>query len=144
LKIAAFTNVPVTTVEGRIHRARRQLRRLLRDDLSDYQRTTLLALFCETFGLLLVSGVPITQAMRTLAELLPAAIKGKKMLATLEALTEREWLPVGRSMEQLGILPRFALEMIAIGEEGGHLDGALERTAEVFRHDLECRILAET
>ncbi len=29
-EIAAFLNVPVTTIEGRIHRAKLQLRRLLR------------------------------------------------------------------------------------------------------------------
>ena len=111
------------------------------DALSDYQRTTLLALFCETLGLLLVSGVPITEAVQTLAEMMPPAMK-QKMQATVEAWGRGE--RASQRVELLGILPRFAVEMMAIGEESGHLDTALERAAEVFKHDLECRILAET
>jgi RNA polymerase sigma factor (sigma-70 family) len=108
--------------------------------LSDYQRTTLLALFCETFGLLLLSGVLLTEAVQTLAGLMPTAMK-EQMQATAEA-----WIRgvrVGPGMEPLGILPRFAMEMIAAGEEGGHLDVALERIADILKHDLECRLLAE-
>jgi type II secretory pathway component PulF len=79
--------------------------------------------------------------METLSDLLPPAQKSG-MLAAREAVKRGE--RVIPSLEQLGILlPRFALELIAIGEEGGHLDTALERAAEVFRHDLECRMLAE-
>jgi RNA polymerase sigma factor (sigma-70 family) len=108
--------------------------------LSDYQRTTLLALFCETFGLLLVSGVPITEAVQMLAALMPTAMK-EKLQATEEVWSRGE--PGGQRMELLGILPRFAMEMIAVGEAGGHLDGALERIADILKHDLECRLLAE-
>jgi RNA polymerase sigma-70 factor (ECF subfamily) len=110
------------------------------DALSDYQRTTLLALFCETFGQMLASGVQIEDAVRTLAELMPAAMK-EKLKATAESWSRGE--PIGGKTELREFLPRFAMEMIAAGEAGGHLDGALERIADVFKHDLECRLLAE-
>jgi type II secretory pathway component PulF len=108
--------------------------------LTPYQRTMLLALFCETFGLLLVSGVPIMQAMRTMADLLPAP-QQEGLLAAVAAIGHGE--RVAPAIEPLGILPRFALELMAVGEESGHLDGVLERAANIFRHDLECRLLAE-
>jgi hypothetical protein len=110
------------------------------DALAGYQRSTLLALFYETFAMLLVSGVPITQTMRTLAELMPLTMK-EKLQAAVNSWIEGE--RVGPPMERLGILPRFAVEMIAAGEEGGHLDVALHRIADIFKHDLECRLLAE-
>ena len=110
------------------------------DELTDYQRTVLRALFCETLGLLLVSGVPIMQAGRTLADLLPPAQK-ERLLAAVAAMGRGERL--GPALDLPGILPRFAIELIAIGEESGHLDGALERAADIFRHELECRLLAE-
>lgn len=110
------------------------------DALADYQRTTLLALFFETFGLLLVSGVVITEALRTLAELMPPTMK-EKLQATADSLIRGERL--GPILGRPGILPRFAAEMIAVGEEGGHLDVAMERIADIFKHDLECRLLAE-
>jgi type II secretory pathway component PulF len=79
--------------------------------------------------------------MRTLAELMPPTMK-EKLQATADSWIEGECIVP--NMELLGILPRFAVEMIAVGEEGGHLDSALERIAEIFKHDLECRLLAET
>jgi RNA polymerase sigma-70 factor (ECF subfamily) len=109
------------------------------DALSDYQRTTLLALFYETFGMLLVSGVQILEVMRTLAELMPPTMKEKLQAANWFIRGER----LGPPLERLGILPRFAAEMIAVGEERGHLDAAFERIANILRHDLECRLLAE-
>jgi type IV pilus assembly protein PilC len=111
------------------------------DALADYQRSTLLALFFETFAQLLVSGIVITEAMRTLAELMPPTMK-EKLQATADSWIEGE--RIVPTMEPLGILPRFAVEMIAVGEEGGHLDSALERIADIFKHDVECRLLAET
>lgn len=108
--------------------------------LTEYQRTVLRALFCETFGLLLASGIPIMQTMRILADLLPSAL-AERLLAAVTAVGEGK--PMFAQLEPLGILPRFAIELIAVGEQTGHLDAALERAAEVFLHELECRLLAE-
>jgi type II secretory pathway component PulF len=97
-------------------------------------------LFCETLGLLLVSGVPILQAMEILAELLPPAQR-EGLLAAREEVREGE--RIGPALKRLGIiLPRFALELIALGEETGTLDATLEKAADILLHDLECRILA--
>lgn len=106
--------------------------------LSDYQKTVLRVLFCETLGLLLVSGVPMLQALDLLAELLPVAQR-EALRAVRDAVREGDRMPP--ILKQLGILPGFALEMIALGEETGSLDRALERAADVFQHELECRAL---
>jgi RNA polymerase sigma factor (sigma-70 family) len=108
-------------------------------DLSDYQRSVTLALFCETLGLLLVSGVPVLQAMEILAELLPPAQR-EALLAAGEEARRGERITLG--LERLGILPRVALELIALGEEAGNLDFTLEKAADILLHELECRMLA--
>jgi RNA polymerase sigma factor (sigma-70 family) len=108
-------------------------------ELSSYQQTVLLALFCEAFGLLLVSGVPILQAMEVLAELLPPSQR-EGLVAAGEAMRRGERSSSG--LERLGILPRFAIELIAIGEETGSLDVTLDRAASIFLHELECRVIA--
>lgn len=109
------------------------------DEMTGYQQTMTRLLFCETFGLLLRSGVPILQAMEIVADLLPATPR-QKMLDAREAVRAGDrW-----ALESLGLLPRFALELIAIGEERGTLDLTLEQAANVFEHELECRAMAET
>jgi RNA polymerase sigma-70 factor (ECF subfamily) len=108
-------------------------------ELSSDQQTVLLALLCEAFGMLLDSGVPILQAMEILAELLPPAQR-EGMRAAREAARSGE--RISTALERLGILPRFAIELMAIGEEAGRLDVTLDRAAGIFRHELECKRIA--
>ncbi len=106
--------------------------------LSPYQQTVTLLLFCETFGLMLSSGVPILQTMEHVATLLPSA-QGSRILEA------RERVRTGDRMEpaRFGFLPRFAAELIAHGEEAGTLDSALERAANIFEHQLDCRLMQD-
>ena len=104
------------------------------ESLTGYGRLVTRLLFCETFGLLLRSGVPILQTLETVADLLPPAQKAK-MREAREAVRSGDRINLGR----LGILPRFAVELIAIGEEKGTLDSTLEQAAAIFEHELECR-----
>jgi RNA polymerase sigma-70 factor, ECF subfamily len=111
-------------------------------ELSTDQQTVLLALLCEAFGMQLAAGVPLLQAMEILAELLPPAQR-EGMQAAHKAVRSGE--RISTALEQLGILPRFAMELIVIGEETGCLDVTLDRAAGIFRHELECkRIAAES
>ena len=103
-------------------------------DLSPYQQTVTLLLFCEAFGLMLQSGVPILQAMEHASTLLPATQRDKMMEARTDVQAGDR---IG--LERLGILPRFAVELIRHGEEMGTLDSALDRAARVFAHELDCR-----
>ncbi|MDQ2688237.1 MAG: sigma-70 family RNA polymerase sigma factor [Armatimonadota bacterium] len=105
------------------------------ESLTDYQRLVTRLLFCETFGLLLRAGVPILQTLEIVADLLPPAQKEKMREASEDVRLGRPLAP-GR----LDILPRFAVELIAMGEEHGTLDLELERAANIFERELECRL----
>lgn len=105
--------------------------------LTVYQQAVLSVMFCETWAILLRSGVPILQSMETMAGLLP--------LAQRERLLEaRERVRAGDPMNpaSFGFLPRFAVELIAVGEENGTLDLTLELAADILEHELECRTMA--
>lgn len=108
-------------------------------EMSAYQQTVTLSLFFETFGTLLQSGVPIVQAMHTVADLLPQA-------------SQEGWIQVIRcvypagelfspEMKRMGIFPDFAVEMILIGEKSGSLDAMMHSLAESFDDDLKFQTL---
>ena len=105
-------------------------------DLSPYQQAVTRMLFCEAFGMMLQSGVPILQAMEQAAMLLPIVQREKMMEARFGV---RSGDRIG--LDRLGILPRFACELIRHGEENGTLDSALDHAARILAHDLDCRSL---
>ena len=99
----------------------------------DRQKVTLI-LFCEALRSMLLSGVPILRAMEYVATLLPA-VQRDKMLEARDDVGKGE--PI--NLSRLGILPRFAWELIDQGEKTGTLDRALERAAHIMEHEFECR-----
>lgn len=104
--------------------------------MSEYQRTVTLALFFETFGMLLQSGVPILRTMETLTSLLPAAQKAG-WAQVRQAVAEGR--PMYSAMEAMGIFPRFVLAMTRVGEVSGSLDIIFPRLSEAFEDDLDYR-----
>ena len=104
--------------------------------LSPYQQTVTQLLFCESFSLMLSSGVPILRAMEHVATLLPLGQQAGIQEARGRVKEGDRMYP-----ERFGFLPRFAAELIAHGEEAGTLDSALDRAAKVFGHQLDCRLM---
>ncbi len=104
--------------------------------MSEYQHTVTLALFFETFGMLLQSGVPILRTMETLTSLLPAAQRAG-WAQVRQAVAEGK--PMFSAMEAMGIFPRFVLAMVRVGEVSGSLDTIFPRLSEAFEDDLDYR-----
>ncbi len=105
------------------------------EEMTAYQQMVTLSLFFEAFGTLLQSGVPIVQAMHTVADLLPQASQEGWTQAIRLVYPNGE--PFSPEMKRMGIFPDIAVEMIRIGEESGSLDTMMHRLAESFEADLE-------
>jgi type IV pilus assembly protein PilC len=101
-----------------------------------------LARFSATLGTLLVSGVPILQAMETVA-----GIVGNSLLASaiMEARARiREGDRIGDPLRKSGLFPPMVVHMISIGEESGALDAMLAKIAEFYEDEVEQALAALT
>lgn len=150
-EIAAFTGVRITTVEGRIYRAKRQMRRLLpeiapqRDDSRIPERkptmTTTKTTDAEPLGLLqftgrftalVDSGVSLVRSLDALTDLAPPY--GEAAAALRRQIEEGRVL--SQSMErQPELFSPFYIALVRAGEVGGVLDETLRRAADAMRKE---------
>lgn len=108
-------------------------------ELTAYQQQQLLAVSIRTFGVLLVSGVPILQAMDTVSTLLPGK-QSAGWMGAREAVKRGD--PITPAFKDMAIFPPFCLALIAVGEEGGFLDTSLERAADLIEREMARNRLA--
>ncbi|MFN8140296.1 MAG: type II secretion system F family protein [Fimbriimonadales bacterium] len=97
-----------------------------------------LARFSRTLGTLLTSGVPILQAMETVA-----GVIGNNILAdaVLEARARiREGDRIGDPLEKSRQFPPMVVHMIAVGEESGSLDFMLQKIADFYEGEIEAAL----
>jgi type IV pilus assembly protein PilC len=97
-----------------------------------------LARFSRTLGTLLVSGVPILQAMETVAN----TVSNSQMQdAIMEARARvREGDRVGDPLKKSGLFPPMVVHMIAIGEESGALDQMLGKIADFYEDEVDAAL----
>jgi type II secretory pathway component PulF len=107
-------------------------------ELSAYQQMVTLALFFETLGMLLVSGVALLPAMETASALLPAK-QSAEFLQVRQEIKEGAPLLV-LPVERLGFIPRYAKEIVGLGQMKGCLDSVLHDVALLFEQELEYRL----
>jgi type IV pilus assembly protein PilC len=101
-----------------------------------------LSRFARTMGTLLTSGVPILQAMETVA-----GTVGNTMMsdAVLEARARiREGDRIGDPLEQSRLFPPMVVHMIGVGEESGSLDFMLQKIADFYEAEVEAQIASLT
>lgn len=101
-----------------------------------------LSRFSRTLGTLLTSGVPILQAMETVA-----GTVGNNILAdaVLEARARiREGDRIGDPLEKSGQFPPMVVHMIAVGEESGSLDFMLQKIADFYEGEVESTLASLT
>lgn len=101
-----------------------------------------MARFSRTMGTLLTSGVPILQAMETVAGTVGNTIMSD---AVMEARARiREGDRIGDPLEQSKLFPPMVVHMIGVGEESGSLDFMLQKIADFYEDEVEAQLASLT
>jgi len=104
--------------------------------IKDFVRNSEIAKFARTLGLLLKNGISVHESLQLAADTLDnEALKDRLNLAKQEIIGKGSTL--SGSLKKIGLFPIFAVNMIAVGEEGGHLEESLAEIANVYERDVE-------
>jgi type IV pilus assembly protein PilC len=101
-----------------------------------------IARFSRTLSTLLVSGVPILQALETVAGTVDNEIVSDAIMASRAAIREGE--QIGDPLQRSGMFPPMVVQMVAIGEETGSLDAMLAKIADFYESEVEATLAGLT
>jgi general secretion pathway protein F len=122
----------VRSPEGRAEWDRLCLRAWL---LGDLVRKFETARFARTLSALIKGGVPLLEALGTVQ-----GVVGNRLLARAISQVQsrvREGKGMARPLSESGLFPSLALNMIAVGEETGKLDGMLAEVANYYDQEVK-------
>jgi MSHA biogenesis protein MshG len=122
----------VGTDSGRYHWDRIKMRLPVAGKI--VQKATL-ARFARSFALATKSGVPVVQAMTTVAQTVDNAYIADKVLKMRESVERGE--SVLRAAIASRVFTPVVLQMIAVGEESGSLDDMMEEVAGMYQREVE-------
>jgi type IV pilus assembly protein PilC len=96
------------------------------------------ARFTRTLGTLIKSGVPILQALETVAATAGNVVISDAVLGARESVREGGHLsdPLKRS----GVFPNMVTAMISVGEETGALDAMLSKIADFYDQEVDTAV----
>lgn len=89
---------------------------------------------------LLVGGIPLLQALETAGDSLGNLLLRKAIASASKRV--KEGRPLSKGLEETGVMPRLAIEMIEVGESTGALPSMLNSVAEFFEEDVNTRMAA--
>ncbi len=101
-------------------------------------RKSSVARFSRTLGTLVKSGVPILEALETVAKTSGNRVVENAVMASREAIREGKTLtePLKRS----GVFPPMVTQMINVGEETGALDAMLSKIADFYEAEVDVAV----
>jgi len=97
-----------------------------------------LARFSRTLGTLLVSGVPILQAMETVAGTVSNVVMSDAILEARARIREGD--RIGDPLIKSRLFPPMVIHMISIGEESGALDAMLAKIADFYEDEVDAAL----
>jgi len=101
-----------------------------------------LARFSRTLGTLLVSGVPILQALETVAGTVGNGIIADAVMQARARIREGD--RINDPLEKSRMFPPMVVHMISIGEESGALDSMLAKIAEFYEQEVDATLQSLT
>jgi len=101
-----------------------------------------LARFSRTLGTLLVSGVPILQALETVAGTVGNGLIAEAVMQARARIREGD--RINDPLEKSGMFPPMVVHMISIGEESGALDSMLAKIAEFYEQEVDATLQSLT
>ncbi|MGB3769382.1 MAG: type II secretion system F family protein [Phormidesmis sp.] len=108
----------------------------------DLAQKSATARFCRTFGSLSRSGVPILTALEIVRD-----TSGNQVIANAIDSAQAEIQSGGMislALQEHGVFPVMAIQMISIGEETGELDQMLMKVADFYEDEVEQAVKALT
>ena len=97
-----------------------------------------LARFARTLGTLLVSGVPILQALETVAGTVSNVVMSDAILEARARIREGD--RIGDPLVKSKLFPPMVIHMISIGEESGALDAMLAKIADFYEDEVDAAL----
>src|SRR2546423_7201588 len=98
------------------------------------------AVFARMMSTLLMGGLPLVQGLETAGSSMDSPQLSKAILKSVQGV--REGRPLSRSLEETGIVPDLAAEMIEVGESTGALPAMLNSVAEFYEEDVQTALQA--
>ena len=94
-----------------------------------------IARYARTLSTMFAAGVPLVEAMESVAGAVGNIVYGKAVLRMRDEVATGQSLTV--SMNQAGIFPNMVVQMVAIGEEAGSLDSMLAKVADFYEEEVD-------
>jgi len=94
-----------------------------------------IARFARTLSTMSAAGVPLVEAMESVARASGNVVFERAILAMRDESASGQQLQV--SMERSGLFPNMVLQMTAIGEESGSLDAMLAKVADYYEAEVD-------
>ncbi|MDF2593460.1 MAG: type secretion system protein [Clostridia bacterium] len=91
--------------------------------------------FTRTLSTLMVSGIPLIQALEAVAKVVNNKPVEKALISTIDDV--RKGVNLSIPIKNTNLFPPMVYYMINIGEESGSIDDLLERTASFYDEELD-------
>jgi type IV pilus assembly protein PilC len=101
-----------------------------------------MARFSRTMGTLLASGVPILQAMETVAGVVGNSVVADAVIESRARIREGE--RIADPLQRSKMFPPMVVHMVSVGEESGSLDHMLNKIADFYENEVEMTIASLT
>lgn len=132
------------TIFSRIYKRSRKLRRtcdrvLLRlPVVGDIMYKAAVARFARTLSTMFAAGVPLVEAMDSVARAAGNIVFEEAIMQMREQVTAGQQLQL--AMSNTGLFPSMAVQMVAIGEESGSLDAMCGRVADFYEAEVDNQV----
>ncbi len=94
-----------------------------------------LARFCRTTSTMFAAGVPLVEALQSVAGATGSAVYEKAVLIMRDDVATGQSLQL--AMRQQGLFPHMVIQMVSIGEESGALDDMLAKVADFYEEEVD-------
>ncbi|HET7874550.1 MAG TPA: type II secretion system F family protein [Methylomirabilota bacterium] len=98
-------------------------------------RKAILARTCRTLSVLLNAGIPLIEAMDTVARVVGNVLIEEALTNSLQRV--RDGATISETLRQTGHFPSMVVQLVATGEESGTLPAMLGKAAEYYEQQVD-------
>ncbi len=104
--------------------------------INKFVKTSEIARFARSLGLLLKNGIPVYESLELAANTLDNEAL-RERLAEASNVIVNQGCTISESFKRTGVFPDFTINMISVGEEGGRLEESLSEIAASYEKEVD-------